>query len=112
MMADLNFDPLENLFREELFKVLLKKERITEERILLLRSWKHSGFRVHSERRVAQGERQELESLLQYFERPPVSLQRLEVQESRAGAASLDTFILYSARRSGRAPCPGPRTLG
>jgi len=88
---DIDFDPLENLFREELFKVLLKKERITEERILLLRSWKHSGFRVHSERRVAQGERQELESLLQYFERPPVSLQRLEVQD--------DGRVLYKGTR-------------
>jgi len=34
------------------FKVLRKREKITEERIKLLRSWKHSGFRVFSERRV------------------------------------------------------------
>ena len=32
---------------------------------------------MFSERRIAQGERQELESLLQYMEWPPVSLQRL-----------------------------------
>ncbi len=88
---DIDFAPLEELFREELFKVLLKKEKITEDRIKLLRSWKHSGFRVHSERRVARGERQELESLLQYFERAPVSLQRLEYQD--------DGRVLYKGTR-------------
>ena len=36
-----------------------------------------SDGRLFSERRIAQGERQELESLLQYMERAPVSLQRL-----------------------------------
>ncbi len=77
MPQDIDCGPLEDLFREEVFKVFLKREKITEERIELLRSWKHSGFRVFSERRIAQGERQELESLLQYMERAPVSLQRL-----------------------------------
>ena len=54
---DIDFGPLEDLFREELFKTLLKQEKITEERIELLRSWKHSGFRVFAERRIAKGER-------------------------------------------------------
>jgi len=88
---DIDFAPLEELFREEFFKVLLKREKITEERVALLRSWRRSGFRVHSDRRVAQGERQELESLLQYFERPPVSLQRLELQD--------DGRVLYKGTR-------------
>ncbi len=82
---------MEELFREELFKALLKKEQITEERIALLRSWKYSGFRVHSDRRLAQGDRQELESLLQYFERAPVSLQRLEYLD--------DGRVLYRGTR-------------
>jgi hypothetical protein len=63
---DLDFAPVEELFREELFKVLLKKEKITEERVALLKSWEHSGFRVHADRRVAAGERQELEALRPY----------------------------------------------
>ena len=70
--------PLEDLFREELFKVLLRREKITEERVELLRSWRHSGFRVDSSRRIPQGDRNALESLLQYFERAPVALSRLE----------------------------------
>ena len=44
---DLDFSPLEALFREELFKRLLKKEKITPERIELLRSWRHSGLCRH-----------------------------------------------------------------
>lgn len=88
---DLDFNPVEELFREGLFKVLLKKEKITEERVELLKSWEHSGFRVHADRRVAAGERQELEALLQYFERPPVSLERLEYQD--------DGRVLYRGTR-------------
>ena len=71
--------------------MLLKKEKITEERVELLKSWEHSGFRVHADRRVAQGERQELERLLQYFERPPVSLERLEYHD--------DGRVLYRGTR-------------
>ena len=43
-----------------------------------MKSWEHSGFNVNADRRVAAGERQELESVLQYMERPPVALRRLE----------------------------------
>jgi hypothetical protein len=71
--------------------VLLKKEMITEERVELLKSWEHSGFRVHADRRVAKGQCQELEVLLQYFERPPVSLERLEYQD--------DGRVLYRGTR-------------
>ena len=88
---DLDFAPLEELFREEIFRVLLKKDKITEERVELLKSWEHSGFRVHADRRIAGGQRQELEALLQYFERPPVSLQRLEYQD--------DGRVLYRGTR-------------
>lgn len=47
----------------------------------LLRSWRHSGFNVDASRRVAEGDRSELESVLQYIDRPPVSLKRLEYRE-------------------------------
>ena len=75
---DLDFSPLEELFREEIFGILLEKEKITPERVELLRSWRHSGFHLNAERRVAQGDREDLESVLKYMERPPVALTRLE----------------------------------
>jgi hypothetical protein len=74
---DLDFAPLEEIFREEFFRTLETKDKITPERIALLRSWRHSGFAAHSDRRVEKGDRRALESLLEYIERPPVSLKRL-----------------------------------
>jgi hypothetical protein len=65
---DLDFSPLEALFREEFFTRLLQREAITPERIELLKSWRHSGFAVNSERRIPKGERKELESVLEYME--------------------------------------------
>jgi hypothetical protein len=73
----LDFSPLEKIFQELTFKMMLKEKAVTEERVALLQSWQHSGFRIDASRRVAQGNRDELERLLQYFERPPVSLDRL-----------------------------------
>jgi hypothetical protein len=88
--VDIDFAPLEELFREEVFRCLLKKGKISEERLELLRSWRRSGFHVNADRRVAQGDRFELERLLQYMERPPVSLERLEYRD--------DGMILYRGK--------------
>ena len=74
---DLDFSPLVDLFRERTFKMLLQNEATTEERVQMIRSWRHCGFNVDSRRRIQQGERAELEKLLQYIQRPPVSLERL-----------------------------------
>ena len=49
---DLDFAALEELFRDEVFRVFLKHGAVTEERIELLRSWRHSGFGVDASRRV------------------------------------------------------------
>jgi hypothetical protein len=74
---DLDFAPLEELFAQRTLKMMLEREAIPPERVALLRSWEHSGFNLNSQRRVQQGDRKSLESLLGYFERPPVSLRRL-----------------------------------
>ena len=74
---DLDFSPLEDLFGEGTLKLMLKREKITPERVELLRSWEHSGFNINSDRRIDAGDREALESLLQYIERPPISLERL-----------------------------------
>ena len=41
---ELDFSPLVEIFRERTFKMLLKKEATTEERVQMLRGWEHSGF--------------------------------------------------------------------
>ena len=67
MPEDLDLAALQELFRDEVFRACLKRGAITEERVELLRSWRHSGFGVDASRRVAKGEREELESVLQYI---------------------------------------------
>ena len=39
---DLDFSPLEELFRQRTLKMMLQSEKISEERVELLRCWKHS----------------------------------------------------------------------
>ena len=75
---DIDFSPLVGLFQEVFFKTLLKKEKVTQERIDLIRSWHNSGFNLNASRRIPEGDRAALESSLQYMERPPVSLDRLK----------------------------------
>ena len=77
---DLDFSPLEDIFREQTFKVLVHNDAITVERIEMLRSWQHSGFQINASRRLSEGKRQELEKLLQYMLRPPVALNRLSYE--------------------------------
>jgi hypothetical protein len=77
---DIEFTPLESLFREEVFKFLLKKDKVTPERVEMLRSWKRSGFHVDASRRVRADDRRALASLLEYMERAPVALSRLKYQ--------------------------------
>jgi len=84
---DLDFSPLESLFREEVFQCFLKKEAIAPERVELLRSWRHSGFHLNAERRLAAGDRAGLQAVLQYLERPPVALSRLQYLD--------DSRVLY-----------------
>jgi len=51
----LDFSPLEKIFQELTFKMMLKEEAVTEERVALLKGWQHSGFQINTGRRVAQG---------------------------------------------------------
>ncbi|MFQ5655290.1 MAG: transposase, partial [Planctomycetota bacterium] len=87
----LDFWALEEIFRERMLKRMLERGKIDRARVELLRSWRHSGFSVHSERLIAQGARAELESLLEYMQRPPVSLKRLSILE--------DGRVLYLGTR-------------
>ncbi len=80
--AELDLSPLEDLFREGTPHMMLEREKITPERAEMLRSWHHCGFSLDSSRKVEAEDRKSLESLLQYIERPPVSLERLTYREN------------------------------
>jgi hypothetical protein len=80
-MEEVDFSGLEAVFRERFFKMLLRKEKILPETVERFKAWEHSGFSVNWERRITPEDRQGLERLLTYMERPAVSLRRLNYRE-------------------------------
>lgn len=47
MMPKTNLKPLEESFRAQVFRMLKKKRKLTDEIISNLMGWRHSGFSVH-----------------------------------------------------------------
>ena len=76
-MEDVDFSGLEELFRERFFKIMERKGKITREIVEDMQRWPHSGFNLNWDRRIQAENRKELEGLLCYMERAPVSLRRL-----------------------------------
>jgi len=69
----------ERLFRHKVITLLRDEDLLTEERIELLMSWRHSGFSAHNAVTVPLGDRDGIERLARYLLRAPVSLERLRV---------------------------------
>jgi hypothetical protein len=67
----------ELLFRHKTFQLLKTQGLISDERIELLLSWRHTGFSVDNSVTVYPSDEQGLERLARYMIRSPVSLQRL-----------------------------------
>jgi hypothetical protein len=88
----------ELLFRHKIFKILKKHGLLSDERIELLMSWKHTGFSVDNSVTVYPSDTAGLERLARYMLRSPVSLQRLHyLPETQQ--------VLYQAKKGhGREP--------
>jgi len=67
----------EFLFRHEILQLLKTQGLISNERIELLLSWRHTGFSVDNSTFVYPSDEQGLQRLARYMIRSPVSLQRL-----------------------------------
>ncbi len=67
----------ELLFRHKLLRLLRDRGRISEERIDLLLSWRHSGFGVHNRTTVYPADTEGLHKLACYLMGAPVNLSRL-----------------------------------
>jgi len=70
------------VFRQKVFGFLRARGLLHPERARLLLSWRHSGFSVHTSVTVAENDPDGLERLARYLLRPPVSLERLQVDEA------------------------------
>ena len=80
-MDDIDFSGLEELFRERFFEMMLQKQKILPETVERFMSWEHSGFQADWRRRIDADDRDGLERLLSYMERPAVSLRRLTYRD-------------------------------
>ena len=91
------------VLRHRLFTLLRGEGLLSGERIRLLLSWRHSGFSVHTSVTVPPDDRDGLERLARYLLRPPVSLERLRVDEDAQA-------IAYAGRRRGGHDPPSAST--
>jgi len=67
----------ELLFRHKVLHLLRDRELLSQERIDLLLSWRHSGFSVHNHTTVYPADTEGLHKLACYLMRSPVNLSRL-----------------------------------
>ena len=74
---DLNFAPLEDMFRHAMLRMLREKNRITEQAQKRLLSWRYSGFSANASVKIAPGDTAQLERIACYVLKPPISLARL-----------------------------------
>jgi len=80
------------VLRHRVFYVLQEEEVLSAEQTRLLLSWRYSGFSAHTSVKVQPADRDGLERLAPFLLRPPVSLDRLRVDEDAGSLA-------YAARR-------------
>jgi hypothetical protein len=90
----------ELLFRHKVLGFLKDEELVTEERIELLLSWRHSGFSVDSSVKVDAQDTKALERVARYILRPPLSLERLHWDEG------CDEVCYVAKHTSGQAQRP------
>lgn len=67
------------LFRHKVIAILRDEGLLSQERIELLMSWRHSGFSAHNAVTVPPGDTGGIERLARYLLRAPASLERLEL---------------------------------
>jgi hypothetical protein len=72
---------LEAIFRYKVFKMLLKKGKITAEMVRMLNTWRHSGFRVFCGKRISPKDAEATEKLARYIIRASFSQERMRYLE-------------------------------
>ena len=77
VMRDINLKPLEDLFRNEIFKFLRKEGKISNEIIRKLSEWKHSGFSIDNGVRITKNDKDGREAIAQYMMRNVFNTQNI-----------------------------------
>ena len=89
-LPELPLQPLAELFRAHVLKLLVDLKLLAPERVQVLLSWKHSGFNVHAGDPVPPENKAELEKLAQYILRNPFSVEKMTME------SPTDTIIYRS----------------
>ena len=66
-----NPEDLKAIFEHHVFRMLLGKGKITQDLVLMLRSWRHSGFQVFVGPRILPREEEAMEKSARYIIRAP-----------------------------------------
>ncbi len=74
----LELKKLEAIFRHKVFRMLLKKSKITEEMVRMLSTWKPSGFNVFCGKRISPNDDTAMENLARYIIRASFSQERMK----------------------------------
>ena len=72
-----NAEDLKAIFEHHVFRMLLCKGKITQDLVLMLRSWRHSGFQVFVGPRILPREEEAMEKLARYIIRASFSQERM-----------------------------------
>jgi hypothetical protein len=109
-------EPFLKLWEQEVFELLLAEGKFTEEVVVNIRSWKHSGFSVDQSDWLASGEGKGVRRLIQYFLRCPFSQARMIemscLREDFSRPAGAGNVIYTSDHNTlGRFPEPGDEEL-
>ncbi|MCP4902398.1 MAG: hypothetical protein GY906_35980 [bacterium] len=86
----------ERIFRHKVMRFLKDEGLLSDERANLLLSWRRSGFSVHNSVMASAADPRGLERLCRYLMRPPLSLERLHLDNNGQSAT-------YRVKRSARA---------
>jgi hypothetical protein len=73
---------MEAIFRHKVFRMLLKKGKISEEMVRMLSAWKHSGFNVFCGNRISPRDEKAMENLGRYIIRASFSQERMMYLEN------------------------------
>ena len=73
----LELKKLEMIFRHKVFRLLLKRGKITEEMVRMLSAWRHSGFNVFCGNRISPKDDAAMENLACYIIRASFSQERM-----------------------------------
>ena len=77
VMKDVDLEPLEELFRAEVFRLLKKEGKITDKLIGKLIKWRHSGFSVDNGVRIKKDDKGGAEAIAQYMMRNVLSAENI-----------------------------------